>query len=170
VRLDKNIDQNFVDAAFKSMDDIAYLTGLRDIIDKLGYSESAVVSWRDLARDLTAYKATIWKNPSRFQDVFQEEVLGYLENVFADAPPVVVEELGLLPHGRDLEGPYLIANAKRIFLTCEQMHILPVSLPAARIIAAAQSRIRADPVRKFKSGDGADSFMPQRLFLTAKSS
>jgi hypothetical protein len=151
-------DQELVAAFLKSAEDLASRVGLRVVIDNLGHSAGAVMGRRNLADELTGYKATIWSNQRSFKEIFQEEALSYLDRVLTDVSPEVLEELKRLPHGKELEGSWIVGNVKRAFLACEQLELHPNSLPGLRIIAGGHSRIRADQGRKFKPGDGADLF------------
>jgi len=151
-------NESFVAAFLKAVEDLSGRLGFSEVIDKLGHNPRRIQGWRDLACELTAYKTSLWSGQGSFEEIFQEEALSYLDRVLTDVPQDVLEELKRLPCGKDLEGPWIVANVKRVFLACDQMKSHPTSLPSLRIIAGGNSRIRADRDRKFKPGDATDLF------------
>lgn len=151
-------DEALVSAFLKAAYDLADRIGFRGVIDKLGHNPRVVMSWRDLADELTGYKSNIWSNQRNFDEIFRDEALSYFDRVLTNLPPEVLEELKRLPGGKDLEGPSIIANVARVFFVCDQLGLHSTSVPGLRIIAGGNSRIRADQGRKFKPGDSADLF------------
>jgi hypothetical protein len=151
-------DKELAAAFLKAVEDLADHVGFRGIVDRFVYDSTIVEGWRALADELTGYKSTIWNAQGTFDEIFQEEALAYLDRALADPTPELLETLRRLPHGKDLEGKWIIANAKRAFIACENLALHPTSLPSLRVIAGGHSRIRFDRNRRFKPGDGADLF------------
>lgn len=151
-------DMKLADAFMKTIEDFCHRHGMRGIIGMLKSDTSGVAGWRRYADDLTRLKSTDWKDQGSFSDVFVEEALAYLDKVLANSPQEVVSDLQRLPHGASLQRADLVVNTKTAFLACEQLGLLPTSLPTLRVLAGANSRMRAEHGRRFKPGDGADVF------------